>query len=44
VKLRSRSKFDYTFVTSRDFDVVDEGPRTSRFSDHKALLGRVTEL
>jgi endonuclease/exonuclease/phosphatase family metal-dependent hydrolase len=36
------SKFDYIFVSSRDFEVVDEDLRASRFSDHKALLGRVT--
>ena len=39
----SGAKYDYIFVSSRDFDVVDEDLRASRFSDHKALLGRVTE-
>lgn len=39
---RFGSKFDYIFVSSRDFDVVDEDLRASRFSDHMALLGRVT--
>jgi endonuclease/exonuclease/phosphatase family metal-dependent hydrolase len=39
----SGAKYDYIFVTGRDFDVVDEDVRASRFSDHKALLGRVTE-
>jgi len=38
----SGSKLDYIFVSSRDFEVVDEDLRTSRFSDHKVLLGRVT--
>jgi endonuclease/exonuclease/phosphatase family metal-dependent hydrolase len=36
------SKFDYMFVSSRDFDVVDEDLMASSFSDHKVLLGRVT--
>jgi endonuclease/exonuclease/phosphatase family metal-dependent hydrolase len=36
------SKFDYIFVSSRDFNVVDEILRESLFSDHKVLLGRVT--
>ena len=39
----SGAKYDYIFVSSRDFDVVEEGLRASRLSDHKALLGRVTE-
>jgi len=39
----SGAKYDYIFVNSRDFDVVDEDVRASRLSDHKALLGRVTE-
>lgn len=39
----SGAKYDYIFVTGRDFDVVDENVRASRFSDHKALLGRVIE-
>jgi endonuclease/exonuclease/phosphatase family metal-dependent hydrolase len=37
----SGAKYDYIFVSHRDFDVVGEGVRKSRFSDHLALLGRV---
>jgi endonuclease/exonuclease/phosphatase family metal-dependent hydrolase len=39
----SGAKYDYIFVDHRDFDVADEGVRASRFSDHLALLGQVTE-
>lgn len=39
----SRAKYDYIFVSHRDFVVVDGDVRSSPFSDHKALFGRVTE-
>jgi endonuclease/exonuclease/phosphatase family metal-dependent hydrolase len=39
----SGAKYDYIFVTRRDFDVVGEDVRASRFSDHLALLGKVNK-
>jgi endonuclease/exonuclease/phosphatase family metal-dependent hydrolase len=39
----SRAKYDYIFVSHRDFAVVDGDVRSSPFSDHQVLLGRVTE-
>lgn len=40
---RSGAKYDYIFVTHRDFEVMSESVRLSRFSDHRALIGNVTE-
>jgi endonuclease/exonuclease/phosphatase family metal-dependent hydrolase len=39
----SGAKYDYIFVTDRDFDVIHGSVRSSRFSDHKALIGQVTK-
>jgi endonuclease/exonuclease/phosphatase family metal-dependent hydrolase len=39
----SGAKYDYVFVTRRDFDVVDADVVASRYSDHRALAARVTE-
>jgi endonuclease/exonuclease/phosphatase family metal-dependent hydrolase len=39
----SGEKYDYIFVSRRDFVIIDRDARSQRFSDHKALLGRVAE-
>lgn len=39
----SGAKYDYIFVTRRDFAVVDVAVVGSRFSDHRALEARVRE-
>lgn len=35
------AKYDYIFVRRRDFHIIEGDVRSQRFSDHKALLGRV---
>ena len=37
------TRYDYIFVTHRDFSVVGGEVRPSPFSDHKALIGQVTK-
>jgi endonuclease/exonuclease/phosphatase family metal-dependent hydrolase len=39
----SGAKYDYIFVTDRDFGVVDAVVAKSRFSDHRALEARVSK-
>ncbi len=39
----SGAKYDYIFVSAHDFHVVDGDVTSSRLSDHKVLLGWVTE-
>jgi endonuclease/exonuclease/phosphatase family metal-dependent hydrolase len=39
----ARAKYDYIFVTARDFDVVDGDATPARFSDHDLLRGWVID-